>query len=407
MPIDDANIMRDFCGPIELVVLQSTPFCNLDCSYCYLSQASRRDISKLPLTSVASVFRKILSSRYLGAGLQISWHSGEPLVLKPAYYEAAINTILGIRDEYLPKSFDIRFDIQTNGTLINQEWCDFFKAHHSVLSVGVSCDGPAFLHDAHRRNWAGQATHRKVIEGIELLQLNGICFDVIAVVSEEGLENPIAFIEFFDAFNESIREFHFNLHDELSSIGFIDDGKLRAFAHRYDVFLRKLLSNYQSASSSLRIRNFSAFYEMILSESDTKPLFDAQSMSWPLKVLNIQTNGDVSTLYAGLTGSECKDLYGDGRGLIIGNLIDQDLDDLSASSKLRQIWHDFEVSHRACEATCDYYRVCSGGYNLVKYKRFGTFNATETPECRIHIKTFTDVMLNELNINANSGEEGN
>ena len=138
---------------------------------------------------------------------------------------------------------------------------------------------------------------------------------------------------------------------------------------------------------------------MIFSDADIKPQYDARSMSRPLRALNVQTNGDVSTLYAGLTGNECQDLYGDGKGLIVGNLLIQELDEIASSGKLRRIVQDFEKSHSACEANCDYYRLCSGGYNLIKFNRFGKFDATETPECYIHVKTFTSTLLSELNRN--------
>jgi uncharacterized protein len=383
------------CGPIELVVLQGTSFCNLNCSYCYLSESSRRNRSSMSLSALELIFEKILSSRYVGEGLQVSWHSGEPLVLKPGYYAEAIDKILALRNVYLSSDFDIQFDIQTNGTLIDQTWCDLFKAYESVLSVGVSCDGPAVLHDAYRRTWAGKATHQQVMKGIELLRANGLRFDVIAVVSPDGLQYPEAFIEFFAKNRDSLREFHFNLYDEFD-IGLADEDSLELYCRRYDGFIRSLLKAYASLHPLPRIRNFSAFYEMVLSEAETKTQFDARSMSRPLKALNVQAHGDVTTFYAGLTGNECRDLYEDGRGLVVGNLLQQNLDEIASSRKLLRIWQDFEVSHKACEAECQYYGVCSGGYNLVKHKRFGTFNATETPECRIHVKTFANAVLEEL-----------
>jgi uncharacterized protein len=123
---------------------------------------------------------------------------------------------------------------------------------------------------------------------------------------------------------------------------------------------------------------------------------DARSMSRPLMSLTVDSTGNVSTFYAGLSGDECGDLYGDGRGMIIGNLLEQELSTIASSAKLERIRRDFELSHQVCESACDYYKVCSGGYNLVKFKRYGTFAASETPECRIHVKTFADTVLDEL-----------
>jgi len=303
-----------------------------------------------------------------------------------------------LKEMYCRGGFTIRFDIQTNGTLISQEWCDFFKVYEDVLSIGVSCDGPSFLHDAHRKNWAGKPTHNQTLAGMKLLHNNNIRFNLIAVISSDGLDHPEELIEFFTGFNDDIREFHFNLHDEfnfcLDEVGAVDH-----YAKRYAEFLRRLLNMYSKARSDIlpKIRNFSTFYERIFSDTDLQSQYDARSMSRPLRALNVQVDGDVSTFYAGLTGNECQDLYGDGKGLIIGNLLTQELDEIASSTKLSLILQDFEKSHHACEASCGYYKLCSGGYNLIKFKRFGTFDVTETPECYIHVKTFATTLLNELN----------
>ncbi len=96
---------------------------------------------------------------------------------------------------------------------------------------------------------------------------------------------------------------------------------------------------------------------------------------------------------------DLKDLYGDGKGLVVGNILNQSLDDIAHSTKLSKIASDFEESHQACEAECEYFNLCSGGYNLIKYRRFESFSATQTPECFVHVKTFADTLLNDLNKN--------
>ncbi len=345
-------------GPIELVVLQGTPFCNLNCSYCYLSEASRKTKAWLPLHVLETVFTKILSSQYLGRSLHVSWHSGEPLVLKPSYYKSAVDAILRLKQLHAPPGFEIYFDIQTNGTLVNQAWCDFLKAYEHVLSIGISCDGPALLHDSHRRDWAGNPTHQLTEAGMQLLQANRLRFDVIAVVSEIGLDHPEALLEFFAPYSHHIREFHFNLHDQFC-LHTDDTTRRDALAKKYDAFLKALLDRLNKADhrpdALPRVRNFSTFYNRILSTSELKPDYDSRSMSRPFKTLNIDTSGDLSTFYAGLTAEDYKDLYGDSRGLVVGNLVTQELHEIAAGDKLNRIANDFECSHRACEQGCDYY----------------------------------------------------
>ncbi|SAL04291.1 Anaerobic sulfatase-maturating enzyme [Caballeronia arationis] len=391
-------------APIEMVVLQGTPFCNLNCSYCYLGEATRRNTATMQPDVLKAIFERILGSRYIDRALRVSWHSGEPMVLKPSYYREAIGTILELRDALCGPDFGISFDLQTNGTLITQEWCDFLKELGDIISIGISCDGPAFLHDAHRLSWTHKPTHQRTLAGMELMRRNGLRFDAIAVLSRDGLAHPEAFVNFFAQYADSIRDFHFNLHDELDVVS-MDPGSVDAFAAQYGDFLRRMLAVYARwgiDGTRLSIRNFASFYERIFSAEADKPRYDARSMSMPFRTLNVMTNGDVSTFYAGLTGDECGDLYGDGRGLLLGNLLSDDLDAIAGSGKLARIAADFEASHAACEHDCEYFDLCAGGYNLVKFRRYADFTATRTPECFVHVQTFTDTLLDDMNRNARS-----
>jgi len=385
-------------GPIELVVLQGTPFCNLNCSYCYLSEDSRRDKRTISLASVRAVLEKILRSPYLGDKLEVSWHSGEPLVLKPDYYDGAISDALALKDELGLGDLQLVFDIQTNGTLINQRWCDLFKRYQDVLTVGVSVDGPAFLHDAYRQDWAGRGTHERVSRGIKMLCDNGIPFNLIGVVSPRTLDYPDEFFDYFCAFRDHITEFRFNFLDEtMSAHDKLAYGK--SDRQRYYDFLRALLTRAKRAETEgrpFRINNFVYFYEKLFAARENRQVHTARAMSHPYKTINVDIDGNVSTFYAGLSLDEHEDVYGDGRGLIIGNIFEQSLEEMAGSEKLWQAVTDFETSHRACEKACEYFGLCSGGYNLIKHKNFGTFEATETPECFIHVKTFVDAILDDI-----------
>ena len=119
---------------IEMLVLQSTPFCNLDCSYCYLpDRASKRQMSQATLERT---FERVFTSTFLSGHLTVLWHAGEPLVPGVAYYKNAF----GIIDRLKPPGLAISHSIQTNATLLNRQWIDFLRAHD--VRVGTSIDGP-------------------------------------------------------------------------------------------------------------------------------------------------------------------------------------------------------------------------------------------------------------------------
>jgi uncharacterized protein len=381
-----------------MVVLQSTTGCNVNCDYCYLSEAGRRSKRIFPLTSVRDLFTNIFTSKYVGRSIVVCWHSGEPLLLKPSYYDESIGIITKAAEEHCSPDFTIRFDIQTNGTLIDDAWCAFFLRHRDRFNLGVSCDGPAFLHNAHRLTWSGKPTHERVVRGLDHLCRAGIPFNMIAVVPPSALDYPDELFDFVYGYREHLTDFHFNFMD-------VRTERIKEFTvspndrERYFKFLSRLLqrlSECDDGTSSFRIRNFAHMYKKIFAPPEVQRQLSARSMSMPLKTLNVEASGDVTTFYAGITSHEHRDLYGDGAGFVIGNALRQPLDEIADSPKLRLIAQDFEVSHRACEAGCDYFDYCSGGFNLLKYARFGTFDASETPECTIHTKTMVDAVIDDL-----------
>jgi uncharacterized protein len=385
-------------GPVDMVVLQGTSACNLNCDYCYLDEESRRSKKTFPLSALSSVFTRILGSCYVDRSLVVCWHSGEPLLLPPAYYDEAISIISDVAKRLCAPNFKLRFDIQTNGTLINDAWCDFFSRHAYHFDLGVSCDGPAFLHDAHRLTWSGRATHAKVVEGLDRLCRRDIPFNLIAVIPLSALDHAEALFDFVLQYRHHITDFHFNFADDpLRNSGDLIMGSDEK--HRYWRFLKLLLEatrRHDAKGNPVRVRNFDHVVKKILGDPSERESLTARRMSQPFKTLNIEANGDVTTFYAGLTSQDYRSIYGDDMGLVIGNLARQSLEDIATSHRLRQIADDFEASHRACEAGCAYFELCSGGFNLTKYSRFGRFDVTETPECDLHTKMMVDVLIDDL-----------
>ncbi|EHJ11147.1 putative arylsulfatase regulatory protein [Crocosphaera watsonii WH 0003] len=111
-------------GPISLVVIQPTPFCNLDCDYCYLPNRNLK--KRLSLDLIEPIFKTIFTSPFVGDFLDICWHAGEPLAVPISYYQEMFKRIEIADKKYNHKQVPIYHSIQTNGILINQAWCDFF-----------------------------------------------------------------------------------------------------------------------------------------------------------------------------------------------------------------------------------------------------------------------------------------
>src|SRR5262249_33497154 len=138
-PQNKAMTTTDHVGPLELLVIQPTPFCNLDCSYCYLPD--RKNTSKITLATLEKTFDWVFSSGLVRAPFTLLWHAGEPMVLPASFYEQATELL----ERQNNSGFEVVQSFQTNATLLDVDWCDFIKRHN--VHVGVSVDGPAFLHD--------------------------------------------------------------------------------------------------------------------------------------------------------------------------------------------------------------------------------------------------------------------
>src|SRR5437588_7446046 len=99
--------------------------------------------------------------------------------------------------------------MQTNGTLINDEWCEFIKG--CQIEIGVSLDGPKDLHDHNRKTRSLNGTFDRVVRGLSLLRNHDIPFHVISVLTRRSLADPTAIFEFFESLG--IRRVHFNIEE--------------------------------------------------------------------------------------------------------------------------------------------------------------------------------------------------
>lgn len=153
---------NDFYGPLELLIIQGSPFCNINCSYCYLP--NRTDNSKLSLKTVEEIFTNLFATDIVRQDFTLCWHAGEPLTVNKSFYRNAIS----IANSKNNTKYKIRNNIQTNATLINQEWCDFFKEFD--IKISISIDGPEFINDRSRVNRKGDGTFKNVMEGITHLK---------------------------------------------------------------------------------------------------------------------------------------------------------------------------------------------------------------------------------------------
>ncbi len=368
-------------GPINLVVIQPTPFCNLDCDYCYLPNRDLKE--RLSLDLIEPIFKEILTSPFVGEFLDICWHAGEPLAVPISYYQEVFKRIEIANEKYSSKQVPIYHSIQTNGILINQAWCDFFK--ESNMCVGVSIDGPDFLHDVHRKTPTGLGTHESVMRGIRYLQKNDIYFNIIGVITQESLNYPDEIFNFF--WENGINDVAFNM-EETEGINETSSLDKVGTEEKYYQFIKRFWELTSQTNDQFKVREFEAVCGLIC---DNQRLAKTD-MNHPFAILNIDYLGNFSTFDPELLSVEIKP-YGT---FILGNVLQDSLESVCHSEKFKQIYQDMIEGVNACRQSCDYFGVCGGGAGSNKYWENGSFNSTETQACRYRTKIVTDVVLEAL-----------
>ncbi len=194
-----------FARPLYVMAKPAGAFCNLRCDYCYYLEKANTlangdgktnggDKAMATGGVMGDAMLELFTKQYIEAQTQrevlFTWHGGEPLTVPLSFYRKALALQRKHANGHLTDNC-----IQTNGTLITDEWCRFFKENNWL--VGVSIDGTQEMHDRFRRNANGQGTHDKVMRGIELLNRHGVMWNAMATVNSYNAERPVEFYNFF------------------------------------------------------------------------------------------------------------------------------------------------------------------------------------------------------------------
>ena len=168
--------------------------CNLSCKYCYYLDKKNLYHDNDPFLMSDDIL-EIYIRQHIEATtdsiINFSWHGGEPLLAGIDFFR----TVIRFQQKYQPAGSKIINGIQTNGTLLDMEWCDFLANEGFI--VGISIDGPEDLHNKYRCTGDGRDTFQHTIKGYELLRKSGILPEVLCVVNADNVKYPVPVYDFF------------------------------------------------------------------------------------------------------------------------------------------------------------------------------------------------------------------
>ncbi|MEJ6951441.1 anaerobic sulfatase maturase [Natronospora cellulosivora (SeqCode)] len=180
--------------PFNVMAFPNGPICNLKCEYCYYldkseyyQESSSFKMSYELLEEYTKQYIQAQPVPYVNFG----WQGGEPTLRGLEFFKKAVE----LQEKYLPEGWQCQNSFQTNATLLNDEWCRFLSKNNFL--IGVSIDGPEWIHNYYRKDKKNKDTHQKVLNGIELLKSHNVDFNILCVVNDINSQHPIEVYNFF------------------------------------------------------------------------------------------------------------------------------------------------------------------------------------------------------------------
>lgn len=167
--------------------------CNLHCDYCFfLKKAGLYPGSRLRMTDeVMEAYIRQIIEAHSTPTVTIAWQGGEPTMMGLDFFKRSIE----VEKKYIKPGMVVENTIQTNGVLIDEEWCRFLRENNFL--VGLSLDGPRRLHDAYRRDRSGKSVYDRVVKTAKLMQAYDVQFNILCTVNSVNSKYPLKVYKFF------------------------------------------------------------------------------------------------------------------------------------------------------------------------------------------------------------------
>ena len=183
---DDVTLSSE---PFVVMAKPVGPICNLECGYCYyLDTASfyeRPHQFGMSDELLDTYIRQCIAASP-GPTVPFIWHGGEPTLAGLDFYRRVVE----LQGDYLPDGWNCLNNLQTNGTLLDEEWCSFLA--DEGFEVGLSVDGTSWLHDSVRKDRQGRGTYAEAVASVRRLQAHGVQSDLLCTVTADVAKEPVS-----------------------------------------------------------------------------------------------------------------------------------------------------------------------------------------------------------------------
>jgi uncharacterized protein len=329
-------------GPVpriqSLLIKPASAVCNLDCSYCFYLDRDADPYKALPARRMTNDTLERLADSYLFYSYPQSifaFQGGEPTLAGLPFFEQLVK----FQQQYGRNGQSVSNAMQTNGVLLDQNWCDLFRDTNWLL--GVSLDGPEDINDKYRYNKEGHGTWKRVMQSIELLQKNKVEFNILCVLSQANVEKPRELYRFYRSLGV----------DNVQYIPLAEfDGAGNALpytitAEQYGRFLCETFDVWWPERRKMRVRFFDNIAEALAGQKPGTCTMHETCDSYVV----VEYNGDVYPCDFFVEGS-----------WKLGNITLDSWPEIARRTRRYSFAEKKTLAHPDCQV-CEYQSICHGG----------------------------------------------